>query len=200
MSPKRPPSHHRTRPAGRVRLIGGRLKRSVIEVLHSPGLRPTPDRVRETLFNWLAFELAGVRVLDPFAGSGALGFEAISRGAAKVLMIERDRRVAGLLRDNARRLGIGEQVEVREADALAQLARTPDEPYDLVFLDPPFHQGLAAEAAALLERHGWLTQRALIYLECESSLATPVPANWEALRDTRAGETQARLYRRAPTG
>ena len=121
-------------------------------LLHFPdvtGLRPTPDRVRETLFNWLGQNLAGLACLDAFAGSGALGFEAASRGAARVVMLERDAKALAALRGNAQVLGVS-GVEVMAADAMAFLA-APGEPYDVIFLDPPFSDGLmetALEGAA----------------------------------------------------
>lgn len=193
---KNHPSQRSGHVHGRIRLIGGHLKRSQLEVLDSPGLRPTPDRVRETLFNWIGFDIAGSHVLDLFAGSGALGFEAISRGAASTLLIERDAKVAALLEKNAQRLHITEQTLILHADSLNQLKNTPDRPFDIAFIDPPFHQGLASTAAKLLEQHAWLTQDALVYVECESNTPAEMPVNWDLIRSTQAGESLARLYHR----
>src|SRR5690606_15336453 len=122
---------------GRIRIIGGTLRGSRLDVPDRPGLRPTADRVRETLFNWLQPVLPGARCLDAFAGTGALGLEAASRGAASVLALERDPALATALRAAVQRLG-ATTVEVHAADALAWLARPPDRRFDIVFLDPPF--------------------------------------------------------------
>jgi 16S rRNA (guanine966-N2)-methyltransferase len=151
-----------------------------------PGLRPTPDRVRETLFNWLAPLLPGARCLDLFAGSGALGFEAASRGAAQVVMVESASRAVGLLRGEVLRLRAA--VEVVHADVLAWLAR-PARPFDIVFLDPPYRQGLMAPACRALAQAGWLAPDARIYLEAEPELEPlPLPATWSLLRSKRAGQ------------
>jgi len=183
---------------GQVRIIGGTLKRSLLQVLSSPGLRPTPDRVRETLFNWLASDLYNARVLDPFAGSGALGFEAVSRGAMHVQSIELNAKAIQLLRENSERLKVAQQMCFTQADALAALKHAPDLPFDVVFLDPPFHQSLASKAAQLLEEHQWLTDNALIYVESESEQPASVPDTWRLLRETKAGESLGRLYVREP--
>ena len=120
-----------------VRIIGGRWKRTVLPVLDAEGLRPTPDRVRETLFNWLGQDLSGLACLDLFAGSGALGFEAASRGAAEVTLVEANPRVVRQLRDNQYRLDAS-QVRVVQGDAFTVAAQLPDGSFDRVFLDPPF--------------------------------------------------------------
>lgn len=120
-----------------VRIIGGRWKRTKLPVADAPGLRPTPDRVRETLFNWLGQDLDGWRCLDAFAGSGALGFEAASRGAVEVLLLERDSRIARGLRAVQEKLK-ADAVRIEVGDALAWMARCVPERYDLVFIDPPF--------------------------------------------------------------
>lgn len=181
---------------GKLRIIGGDFRRRQLPVLDHPGLRPTPDRVRETLFNWLGQQLYGTQVLDLFAGTGALGIEALSRGASQVIFVERDARVATLIRDNLASLG-ATQGEVVTADALTFLGSL-GQPADVVFLDPPFHQGLADPCCAALEAGGWLAQEATIYLETEQTLTPEVPANWQLHRETRAGESTARLYYRQP--
>ncbi|EHK61067.1 16S rRNA (guanine(966)-N(2))-methyltransferase RsmD [Halomonas sp. M1] len=181
---------------GKLRIIGGDFRRRQLPVLDHPGLRPTPDRVRETLFNWLGQQLYGTQVLDLFAGTGALGIEALSRGASQVIFVERDAQVATLIRDNLASLG-APQGEVVTADALTFLGSL-GQPADVVFLDPPFHQGLAAPCCAALEAGGWLAQEATIYLETEQTLTPEVPANWQLHRETRAGESTARLYYRQP--
>jgi 16S rRNA (guanine966-N2)-methyltransferase len=186
---------------GRLRLIGGEFRRRLLPVLDSPGLRPTPDRVRETLFNWLATATPGARVLDLFAGTGALGLEAISRGAREALFIERDVRVAQALSSNLDTLGAAQRGRVITDDALAFLAAPPADdnpPFTLVFLDPPFRQQLAQPCCERLER-GWLAEEAYIYVETESELAPQVPDSWQLHREVRAGDSTGRLYRRLET-
>lgn len=187
-----------SRPAGQLRIIGGEHRRRRLPVLDSPGLRPTPDRVRETLFNWLGMATPGARVLDLFAGTGALGLEALSRGAGEAVLVERDPRVARALTDNLATLGI-DRAEVKVADARHFLAEPPRS-FTLAFVDPPFRQGLAAPCCAALEA-GWLAEEAWIYVETESTLAPEVPAGWRLHREVRAGDSTGRLYRRsAPSG
>lgn len=163
-------------------------------MLDSPGLRPTPDRVRETLFNWLATLTPGARVLDLFAGTGALGLEALSRGASEACFVERDPQVARQLADNLATLGAEPRGRVVTGDALAFLEGEPH-PYSLVFLDPPFHHGLAAACCAALEA-GWLGEDAFIYVETEAALEPEVPAQWQLHREVRAGDSRGRLYHR----
>jgi 16S rRNA (guanine966-N2)-methyltransferase len=129
--------------ANRVRIIGGQYRRRLLDFPNADGLRPTPDRVRETLFNWLGQDLPGWTCLDLFAGSGALGFEAASRGAARVIMIERDAKAIRALENNRATLGAS-QLDILRADALAWLANNR-ETFDLIFIDPPFDSGLAAK-------------------------------------------------------
>lgn len=177
---------------GEVRLIGGLWKRSKLPVPVSPGLRPTPDRVRETLFNWLGQDLAGWRVLDAFAGSGALGFEAASRGAVQVLLLEREAALVTSLLASRQRLQ-AQALQVLRADALAWMARAPAASFELVLLDPPFDAGLTERAAAaalpLLVPGGFL------YLEGPHMLS-PLPAGLHAHRSLRAGAVQVQLLQR----
>lgn len=182
---------------GRIRLIGGEFKRRLLPVLDSPGLRPTPDRTRETLFNWLMTALPGARALDLFAGSGALGFEALSRGAGHVHMIERERLIADRLNDNIALLGIESRVTLTASDALQWLEKTPPVPFDLVFIDPPFHKGLVAPVCQQLATRGWLADEAFIYIEVEAGVAPDVPTDWQLHRETRAGESRSYLYKRS---
>jgi 16S rRNA (guanine(966)-N(2))-methyltransferase RsmD len=174
-----------------VRLIGGQWRRSKLPVPDRPGLRPTPDRVRETLFNWLGQDLAGWRVLDAFAGSGALGFEAGSRGAAEVRLLECDAVLAASLRTSRERLG-AQALHIERADALSWMARAAPAAFELVLLDPPFDAGLAERAAALaaplLVPGGWL------YLESAAPLAAP-PAGVQLHRALHAGAVHAQLFR-----
>jgi len=160
------------------------------------GLRPTPDRVRETLFNWLAPVIAGARCLDLFAGSGALGLEAASRGAALVVMIEQAPAVARVLEANVRSLG-ADEVRIRQADALQWLC-TPAVPFDIVFVDPPFDAGLSAPSCALLDARGWLAPAALVYLEAPAGGPFPgLPPSWTLIRDKQAGRVRFALARHA---
>jgi 16S rRNA (guanine(966)-N(2))-methyltransferase RsmD len=176
-----------------VRIVGGRWKRSRLPVADRPGLRPTPDRVRETLFNWLGQDLSGWRCLDVFAGSGALGFEAASRGAAEVVLLERDATLVRSLRLTAQRLHAA-NLRIECADAIGWMARAAPASFDLVLLDPPFDAGLGAPALA-----GALPLVAAggrVYLEAGAALAAP-PPGWQVLRRLRAGAVHAHLLGRA---
>jgi 16S rRNA (guanine(966)-N(2))-methyltransferase RsmD len=179
-----------------VRIIGGRFKRSKLPVPDRPGLRPTPDRVRETLFNWLGQDLSGWRCLDAFAGSGALGFEAASRGALRVVLLERDAQLVHALQATQQRLH-AEGVRVERADALAWMARSEAAAFDLVLLDPPFDSGLAAPALDVARR--LLAPGGLIYLEAARPLDVDAAAALgRALhRQDRAGAGHYQLLRAA---
>lgn len=196
MKRKRKPTQNASRrlAGGKLRIIGGDFRRRQLPVLEHPGLRPTPDRVRETLFNWLGQALYRQRVLDLFAGTGALGIEALSRDAASVHFVEQDRGVAEQIRTNLETLK-ATNATVSTQDALAFLAK-PEAPFDLVFLDPPFHHELATPCCKALEENGWLLPGAMIYVETETALTLNVPANWALHRETTAGESTARLYQR----
>jgi 16S rRNA (guanine(966)-N(2))-methyltransferase RsmD len=175
------------KPAGRVRIVGGRWRSRLIDVPARPDLRPTPDRVRETLFNWLGQRLDGCACLDLYAGSGALGFEAASRGAARVVMVEADRAVLAALRRSRERLQ-AEQVAIVAGDALEYLVR-PGERFDVVFLDPPFRQNaLPALLAKLPPR---LLPGARVYLEGADALQAAAP--WNELKRARAGQVSYQL-------
>jgi len=173
--------------AGEVRIIGGQWKRSKLPVADLPGLRPTPDRVRETLFNWLGQDLSGWRCLDAFAGSGALGFEAASRGADQVVLLERDRRLAAKLGEVKTRLK-AEQVRVEAIDALAWMARCPPDAFELVFIDPPFDAPLVPPALAAAVR--LVVPQGFIYVEAGHAL-TPEPLAAQGLRLHRQGRAGA---------
>jgi 16S rRNA (guanine966-N2)-methyltransferase len=178
-----------------VRLIGGQWKRSKLPVVDKPGLRPTPDRVRETLFNWLGQDLSGWRCLDAFAGSGALGFEAASRGAAEVLLLERDADLVRSLRASQQRLK-AEHLQVEQADALVWMARCTAPRFDLVLLDPPFGAGL--QPAALAAAAPLVAAGGSIYLEAPAAL-TPadLPDGFALWRAARAGLVHYHLLRRS---
>jgi 16S rRNA (guanine(966)-N(2))-methyltransferase RsmD len=179
------------KPAGRatpaeVRIVGGTWKRSKLPVADKPGLRPTPDRVRETLFNWLGQDLTGWRCLDAFAGSGALGFEAASRGAAEVLLLERDPELVRSLRASQQRLKAA-ALRIEQADALAWMATAAPARFDLVFLDPPFDADLFEPAL----------KRALPVLAAEGAVYLEAPQPWG---DDRLALLGYRLHRQGRAG
>jgi 16S rRNA (guanine966-N2)-methyltransferase len=179
-----------------LRIIGGAWRGRRLRFPATAGLRPTPDRVRETLFNWLSGRVAGARCLDLFAGSGALGLEALSRGAASVLFVESQPAAARELAKLIAEWGARESGEVRRDDALRFLSG-PAEPFDVVFLDPPFDSDLASRAAVRLEAGGWLADRALIYLESGARTGPPaLPPAWTVLKAKRAGEVGYHLLER----
>jgi len=177
---------------GEVRLIGGAWKRSKLPVLDRPGLRPTPDRVRETLFNWLGQDLSGWRVLDAFAGTGALGLEAASRGAAEVLLLERDALLVAQISAVARRLG-AQGLRVQREDALSWMARCPAQCFELVFIDPPFDSDMAVPATAAAVR--LLVPGGYVFVEAGLALDQP-PPGVIARRSLRAGAVFGHLWQR----
>jgi len=170
-----------------LRIIGGCLRGRRWSLPDRSGLRPTPDRVRETLFNWLQPVIAGSRCLDLFAGSGALGLEAHSRGAAEVVMVERARTLANRLGTIVADWGLA-GIRVEQADALEWLERSP-EVFDIAFVDPPYALGLLEPSCARLADGGWLRGGARIYLETAHHAGLPpLPAGWSLMRQRRAGE------------
>jgi 16S rRNA (guanine966-N2)-methyltransferase len=162
-----------------------------LSVADQPGLRPTPDRVRETLFNWLAGSIGGARCLDLFAGTGALGLEALSRGARCAVMVEENKQLARQLQASRAALAAA-SAEIFQAEALAWLGETRDT-FDIVFLDPPFHQDYVKKACALLVNRGHLAPSAYIYTETERDIASSPPGLKE-LKRARAGRVEYRLY------
>ena len=179
----------------RIRIIGGAWRRRWLPVPAVGGLRPTADALRETVFNWLQPQLPGARVLDLYAGTGALGLEAASRGAAAVWLVERDPRAAAQLEANCETLG-ATQVRVRRDDVGRFLSGSPpDEPFDLVFLDPPFGQGRVAPALEALRGGGWLRPDARIYVELETTAALDFldAGGWHIERERRAGQARGLL-------
>ncbi|MCC8364513.1 16S rRNA (guanine(966)-N(2))-methyltransferase RsmD [Lysobacter sp. A6] len=191
----RPPGHVRT---GHVRIVGGRWRGTKLPVPDRPGLRPTSDRVRETLFNWLAPMLPGARVLDLFAGTGALGFEALSRGAASAVLVEHDREAATHLRNVCARLQGGDAAQVVQADALAWLHAQPEASFDLAFVDPPFDANLwGGVLPALVPR---MREGAWLYIEAPATDDAPPPEGWRLHREGRTRDVRYALYRRAGAG
>nr|WP_233251878.1 16S rRNA (guanine(966)-N(2))-methyltransferase RsmD [Limnohabitans sp. Jir72] len=186
--PKGPPSHE-------VRIIGGQWRRTRLKVIDKPGLRPTPDRVRETLFNWLGQDLAGWRCVDAFAGTGALGLEAASRGASHVLMLEQDPVLVSALQAHVLRLQAG-MVQVQRGDAITALQRLPAGSVDLVFIDPPFDgpwfESALKAAAAAVPLGGW------VYLEAPVAWTDEALGVWglKVERHLKAGAVHAHLLQR----
>ncbi|CAM4445778.1 16S rRNA (guanine(966)-N(2))-methyltransferase RsmD [Vibrio agarivorans] len=180
---------------GSIRIISGLWRGRKLPVHDAEGLRPTTDRVKETVFNWLAQDVPKSRCLDVFAGSGGLGFEAASRQAEKVTMLELNNKAFQQLKSNVATLKAS-NIDAVQTDALAYL-KQPGSAYDVVFIDPPFHQGLVDECIQLLEQNGWLSDNAMIYLETERELdVSSVPTTWSLHREKQAGQVAFRLYER----
>jgi 16S rRNA (guanine966-N2)-methyltransferase len=178
-----------------LRIVGGNWRGRRVHFPDSPGLRPTPDRVRETLFNWLQFRVAGTRCLDLFAGSGALGLEALSRGAREVVFVDEAATVAQTLREELERLGGTAKARIVHAPAVRYLA-TPGEPFDLIFLDPPFGLEALPQYVQLIQAGGWIKEGGWVYLEAErEGGAPPLPAKWDLVKSKSAGEVGYHLAR-----
>ena len=194
-SSRKPQAPARGQAAHEIRIIGGQWRRTPIKVLDKPGLRPTPDRVRETLFNWLGQDLSGWRCVDAFAGTGALGLEAASRGAVQVLALENDAELAKLLLQQAERLK-ATMVQVQRADAVAAMQRLGAAAFDLVFLDPPFDgpwfEPALKAAVRLVPVDGW------VYLEAPTHWTDEAlaPLGLQGVRHLKAGAVHAHLLRR----
>jgi 16S rRNA (guanine966-N2)-methyltransferase len=178
-----------------VRIVGGAWRGRRVHFPDSPGLRPTPDRVRETLFNWLQQRIDGTRCLDLFAGSGALGIEALSRGAREVVFVDQEPVVAGGLRTELERLGGAARARVLTLPAARFLAGSAV-PFDIIFLDPPFGQGALAEYVRLLAAGAWVNAGAWVYLESERAAGVPpLASGWELVKSKFAGEVGYYLAR-----
>jgi len=184
---------------GQIRIIGGQWRGRKLPVPDSPGLRPTTDRVRETLFNWLAPSMVDAHCLDCFAGSGALGLEALSRYAASATLLEMERSVAQQLQQNLATLKAA-NAKVVNTNTLTFLAN-PGTPHNIAFIDPPFRKGMLEDTVRLLENNGWLADGALVYIESEvENGLPPVPAHWQLHREKVAGQVAYRLYHREAQG
>ena len=179
---------------GSVRIIGGRWRGTRLPVPQMPGLRPTSDRVRETLFNWLQPWLPGAQVLDLFAGSGALGLEALSRGAASAQLVESDPQLASNLNAMGGRLDAGSQLQVHAGDALAWLRGGPEAMFHIAFVDPPFDAGLWDAVLARLPAR--MAAQAIIYLEAPNAFAPVLPGEWTLHRENHTRDVRYALYRR----
>jgi len=187
-----------------LRIIGGKWRSRLLPVADLEGLRPTTSRVRETLFNWLQNDIPGARCLDLFAGSGALGFEAASRGAKSVMMLETQQQAVKILRDNIQTLQ-AEQIQLLQADAIKWLnsgvkanEKTSEaECFDVVFIDPPFASDYLAQACELLDTKSYLSEHACIYLEMNRKQDLPeLPPGWVVVREKQAGQVGYYLIRR----
>jgi len=187
--------------AGKIRIIAGKYKGRKLPVLMAEGLRPTTDRVKETVFNWLMPYIAQANCLDCFAGSGSLGFEALSRGADEVTLVELNRAAANQLLANKELLK-ADNINVINDNALVFLKNgllkpgftaSTDKPFDLVFLDPPFRKQLVEQAAQLLNHFG-LADQALIYVEMEAESTQVIPANWQLIKKKISGQVVYQLY------
>ena len=182
--------------SNQLRLIGGEWRGRKLRFPDAPNLRPTPDRVRETVFNWLAPMIYGARCLDLFAGSGALGLEALSRGAAFTTFVDSHKKVTSVLKEHLNLLDINDKAEVLQQDGVKLLKREAQK-YDLVFLDPPYHLDFMQIVVPLLENNDWLADNAMLYLEIEKRQSLPeVPKNWKQLKEKTAGEVNYYLFQR----
>ena len=178
---------------GSIRIIAGKHRGRKLPVLSSEGLRPTTDRVKETLFNWLMPYIHGADCLDCFAGAGSLGFEAYSRGAASITMLEKDKAASQQLKANATLLNSA-SCAIHHTDTLTYLAAQPAKVQDIVFVDPPFNLGFVEKLIPLLTK-GWLAKDSLVYIETEQSFsASIIPTNWQLLKEKSAGQVCYRLY------
>jgi len=195
---KRPATGNKKTPAGRLRIVAGNWRSRLLEIADVPGLRPTSERVRETLFNWLAPRIEGARCLDLFAGTGALGLEALSRGAMSVVFVESSRRAVKVLEQNARSLDASGAV-IRHGDALEYLKTAEPDHFDVVFLDPPFATGLLEEMCEAIERSGIVVAGGLVYVEEDKAQLQPaLPANWVTVKDKTAGQVRYSLVKSDP--
>lgn len=181
-----------------VRIIGGVWRGRKIQFPDAPGLRPTPDRVRETLFNWLGQDLEGLACLNLYAGSGALGFEAASRGARRVVQVERNADICTALKLTCERLN-ARSVQILQKDVSWYLKGKP-EVFDVVFLDAPFHLNLIEPCCQLLEQRGWLALNARLYIEAEKEKTFErLPTDWQPHRSKQAGGVGYHLFQRMPS-
>jgi 16S rRNA (guanine966-N2)-methyltransferase len=180
---------------GRLRIVAGKWRSRLLPIAQGKGVRPTASRVRETLFNWLSLEIHGSHCLDLFAGTGALAFEALSRGAATATMIEKSAEVADVLRSSASLLDAAD-ARVDCADAMSFLSQPGKKQYDIVFLDPPFADDLVEQCCQLLHSNDWLADSASVYIEQDKSRPfPPMPAGWEITKDKIAGHVKFVLVR-----
>lgn len=182
--------------SNQLRIIGGEWRGRKLRFPDAPDLRPTPDRVRETIFNWLVPMINGARCLDLFAGSGALGLEALSRGAAFTTFVDSHKKVTTVLKEHLDLLIANERSEVLSIEG-EKFLKSNSKKYDLVFLDPPYHLDFMGKVVPLLEENGWLAENAMLYLEIEKRSSLPeLPENWKPLKEKTAGEVKYFLFQR----
>ena len=182
---------------GRLRIVAGNWRSRLLQIIDEPGLRPTSERIRETLFNWLRPVTDGAHCLDLFAGTGALGIEALSRGAAHVVFVEKSAKPAAAIRNNLDELQAA-SAEVIQRDAMDYLRNADPEPFDIVFLDPPFDTDMLSEACSILQKRGLLAENAVVYLERSKSRDKPaLPEGWAITHEKVAGKVS---YSLASTG
>ena len=184
---------------GFIRVISGQFRGRKLPVKNVEGLRPTTERVKETVFNWLMQDTRDATVLDCFAGSGGLGFEALSRFAKSTTFIELDASAAKQIEQNISTLKL-ENAQVKHTNSLSYLEqKNTNSPFNLVFVDPPFRKNLAQSSCDLLENNQWLSEDALIYVEVETELSSfSQPDNWLLIKEKKAGQVFCRLYQRQP--
>lgn len=181
--------------ANKLRIIGGEWRSRIITFDDHPGLRPTPQRVRETLFNWLQPYIIGSRCMDLFAGSGALGLEAASRGARQVVQVDSNAQVCQAIQSNIDRLN-AQQVQVKH-QSVASFLNDPAEAFDIIFLDPPFADDLIEATCQQLEQNGWMKPGALCYIEAPVNRnLQQLPDTWQCLKSKKAGEVAYHLFTR----
>ena len=180
---------------GSIRIIGGKWRGRKLAVLDKQGLRPTTDRVKETLYNWLMPVIYDSECLDCFSGSGSLGFEAASRGAKSVILLEKDKQVAQLLNKNKQFIAC-DAIEIHHTNTLIWLNQPAQKQFDIVFIDPPFHQSLVAQTVNQLENNNWLKSSAHIYIETEKDheLMSYIPTNWQLHREKTVGQVHSYLF------
>ncbi|MEW6989661.1 16S rRNA (guanine(966)-N(2))-methyltransferase RsmD [Colwelliaceae bacterium 6441] len=185
--------HKKVKATGNIRIISGKHRGRKLPVLMADGLRPTTDRVKETVFNWLMPYINQSHCLDCFAGAGSLGFEALSRGAKNVTFIELDKNAAQQLEKNKCLLQ-ADNIDIHQTNALSYLKNSPEKKFDIVFIDPPFRKGFTAQAISLLNED-WLENNALIYIEMENENdQLSLPENWSLLKEKSAGQVSYRLF------
>ena len=181
---------------GRLRIVAGKWRSRLLDIADVPGLRPTSERIRETLFNWLAPTIAGSRCLDLFAGTGALGLEALSRGAAHVVFVEKSRKAVETLEHNIDLVGAACAATVHRADAFEFTAQSERGPFEVVFLDPPFAADMLDDLCRLLDQGTLLAKGALIYIEEGNAKPTVnIPTGWQTLRTKAAGNVRYSLLK-----
>jgi len=204
--PRRPKNQQKSSvpsKASTIRIIGGQWRGRKLPVNNADGLRPTGDRIRETLFNWLMPYIHGAHIWDMFAGTGALGLEALSRGAHSATFFELNTKNASVLRENITQLITTQTARSFTLDAIAWLQKDQladhQEPIDIVFIDPPFEHNLWQETINALDKHQQLANNALIYIESKKDTAFITPISWELIKDKHSGAVSSRLYQRVLT-